>query len=190
MCLAGNHQPHQIATGQSRIPRLLSVKSLLGRFVAAVLLAGTVASAFAQQKPVRVLIGLAPGGGVEMVGRLYTEKLRAALGQPFIVENRVGASGLIAMDALRASPADGSVLLFAPSGGITLVSQTFRNPRFDPFKDVVPVAMVGLTDIVLVVNAAVNAKSVAEFVALAKADARYRNFGSSPGAILHLGAGQ
>lgn len=164
------------------------MKSLFGRFFAAVLLALTAACAFAQQKPVRVLVGLAPGGATEMVSRLYADKLRAALGQPFIVENRVGASGLIAMDALRASPADGSVLLFAPNGGITLIAQTFRNPRFDPFKDVVPVAMVAQVDVVLVVNAAVNAKSVAEFVALAKTDARYRNFGSAPGTIPHLSA--
>jgi len=164
------------------------VTSRLGRCFAAVLFALTAACAFAQQRPVRVLVGLAPGGAVEMVSRLYADKLRAALGQPVIVENRVGASGLIAMDALRAAPADGSVLLFAPNGGITLVSQTFRNPRFDPFKDVVPVAMVALVDIVLVVNAALNAKSVADFLALARSEARYRNFGSAPGTIPHLAA--
>lgn len=162
------------------------MKSLIGNCLPGLLLAFMAATATAQQKPVRILVGLAPGGGVEMVSRVYADKLRAALGQPFIVENRVGASGLIAMDALRAAPADGSTLLFAPSGGITLISQTFKNPRFDPFKDVVPVAMVGLIDIVLVVNAAVNVKSVAEFVALARTDERYRAFGSAPGTIPHL----
>lgn len=156
------------------------------RFIAAALLAAVCAGASAQQKPIRVLVGLAPGGAVEMVSRLYSEKLRAALGQPVVVENRVGASGLIAMDALRASPADGSVLLFAPNGGITLVSQTFKNPRFDPFKDVVPVAMVARADFVLAVNAAVNATTTAEYVALAKSDAKYRAFGAAQGAIPHL----
>ncbi len=164
------------------------MKSMIERFLAALLLALIATGACAQQKPIRVLVGLPPGSGTEIVSRLYADKLRAALGQPVIVENRIGASGLIAMDALRASPADGSVLLFAPNGGITLISQTFRNPRFDPFKDVVPVAMVALTDIVLVVNASVNAKSMAEFVALAKSDARYRALGSAPGTIPHLSA--
>jgi tripartite-type tricarboxylate transporter receptor subunit TctC len=140
----------------------------------------------AQQKPIRVLVGLSPGGAVEMVSRLYADKLRVALGQPVIVENRVGASGLIAMDALRASPADGSVLLFAPNGGVTLLPHTFRNPRFDPFKDVAPVAMVARLDVVLGVHPAVNAKTLAEFVALAKADQRYRSFGAAPGTIPHL----
>ena len=144
--------------------------------------------ATAQQKPVRILVGLAPGGGVDLVSRLFADKLREALKQPFIVENRVGASGLIAMDALRASPADGSVLLFAPSGGITLISQTFKNPRFDPFKDVIPVAMVGIVEVVLVVNANVKVGSIAELVAAAKTDERIRNFGSAPGTIPHLSA--
>ena len=144
--------------------------------------------ATAQQKPVRILVGLAPGGAAELVSRLYADKLREALKQPFIVENRAGASGLIAMDALRAAPADGSVLLFAPNGGITLISQTFRNPRFDPFKDVVPVAMVGVVEVVLVVNAGVKASSIAELVALAKGEERMRNFGSAPGTIPHLSA--
>ncbi|MSQ20661.1 MAG: tripartite tricarboxylate transporter substrate binding protein [Betaproteobacteria bacterium] len=151
-------------------------------------LAVTTNIANAQQKPVRVLVGLAPGGAAELVARLYTETLRVSLKQPFIIENRAGASGLIAMDALRAAPADGSVLLFAPNGGITLISQTFKNPRFDPFKDVVPIAMVGVVEVVLVVNASVKVNATAELVALAKADAQFRNFGSAPGTIPHLSA--
>ena len=159
-----------------------------GAVLCAIAIALTANIASAQQKPVRVLVGLAPGGAAELVARLYTEKLREVFKQPFIVENRVGASGLIAMDALRAAPADGSVLLFAPNGGITLISQTFKNPRFDPFKDVVPIAMVGIVEVVLVVNAATKAHSIAELVAAAKSDERVRNFGSAPGTIPHLSA--
>lgn len=144
-------------------------------------------SVSAQQKPVRILVGLAPGGGVDSMARIFADKLRETFGQPFIVENRAGASGLIAMDALRAAPADGMVLLFAPNGGITLIPQTFRNPRFDPFKDVVPVAMVGTNDVVVVANANVKATSIREFVALAKTDPGVRNFGAASGTILHLG---
>ena len=144
--------------------------------------------AVGQAKPIRVLVGVAAGGGVDAMSRLYAEKLREALGQPVIVENRAGASGLIAMDALRAAPADGQTLLFAPNGGVTLIPQTFRNPRFDPFKDIVPVAMVGKSEVVLVANAQTKASTVAEFVAKAKDDAQLRNFGAAPGTILHLGA--
>ena len=147
----------------------------------------SVASAVpAQQKTVRVLVGLAPGGTVELVSRLYAEKLRAALGVPVVIENRVGASGLIAMEALRNSAPDGSTLLFAPNGGVTLVPQTNRNARFDPFKDLLPVAQVAIGDFVFAVNSGVGARTLAEYIGLAKQDAKYRNLGSALGTIPHL----
>ena len=142
--------------------------------------------AAAQQKPVRILVGLAAGGSLDTMTRLVAEKLRLSLAQPVIVENRAGASGLIAIDALRAAPADGSVLMAAASGSITLLPNTFRSPRFDPTRDFVAVAQVAQIDFVLTVNPGVPARTVAEFAAAARADAKYGVFGSAPGTTPHL----
>ncbi len=163
---------------------MILIRLLLGALVA---LASLIASpiAGAQTKPVRVLVGLPPGGSVEVVGRVYSDKLRQALDRPFLVDNRIGASGMIALDALLAAPADGTVLLFAPNGGVTLVPRTLRK-NFDPFKDVVPVASVARGELVVVANAEVPAKTLDSFITLARGDARYRNFGSGQGAIPHL----
>lgn len=162
----------------------MSLRSAL----AGLLLMLAASNAWAQSRPVRVLVGLPPGGGVEAVSRIFAEKLRETLGQPFVIENRVGGSGLIAMEALRTAAPDGHTLLFAPSGGVTLIAQTFRKPRFDPFKDVVPVAMVGTIDVVLVANAATGLSTLAEYLAAVKSDTRLRNFGAAPGTIPHLAA--
>ena len=124
----------------------------------------------------RILVGLAAGGSLDTMTRLVAEKLRVSLGQPVIVENRAGASGLIAIDALRAAPADGSVLMAAASGSITLLPNTFKSPRFDPTRDFSPVAQIAQIDFVLTINPGVPAKTVAEFAALA---GRIRNTASS-----------
>ena len=152
----------------------------------ACLLAVTSPGASAQQKPVRILVGLAAGGSLDTMTRLVAEKLRVSLAQPVLVENRAGASGLIAIDALRAAPPDGSVLMAAASGSITLLPNTFKSPRFDPTRDFIPVAQVAQIDFVLTVNPGVPARTVAEFAAAARADAKYRVFGSAPGTTPHL----
>lgn len=154
------------------------------------LLAFAAPLAVAQQKSVRILVGLAAGGSLDTMTRLVAEKLRASLGQPVIVENRAGASGRIAIDALRSAPADGSVLMAAASGSITLLPNTFKRAPFDPTKDLTPVAQIAQIDFVLTVNPGVPAKTAAEYVAAARADARYRVFGSSPGTTPHLIASQ
>jgi tripartite-type tricarboxylate transporter receptor subunit TctC len=142
--------------------------------------------AAAQQKSVRILVGLAAGGSLDTMTRLVAEKLRVSLGQPVIVENRAGASGLIAIDALRAAPVDGSVLMAAASGSITLLPNTFKSQRFDPTRDFSPVAQIAQIDFVLTVNPGVPARTVAEFAAAARSDPKYRVFGSAPGTTPHL----
>ena len=142
--------------------------------------------AVAQQKPVRVLVGLAAGGSLDTMTRLFADKLSTGLGQTVIVENRAGASGQIAIDALRASPADGSVLMTAASGSITLLPHTFKSPRFDPTRDFISVAQMAQVDFVLTVNPGAPAKTAAEFAALARSEAKYRTFGTAPGTNPHL----
>lgn len=158
------------------------------RILAALALIVTLASfgAVAQQQPVHILVSLAAGGSLDTMTRLYADKLSVSLGRPFIVENRAGASGLIAIHALRSALADGSVLMTAVSGSITLLPNTFKSPRFDPTKDFIPVAQMAQVDFVLTINSGVPAKTAAEFAALAKSDAKYRTFGSAPGTNPHL----
>ena len=157
--------------------------------IAAGLAAGLVflsCGASAQQKPVHILVGLAAGGSLDVTTHLVAEKLRTSLGQPVVVDNRAGASGLIAIDALKSAPPDGTVLLAAASGGITLLPNTYKKPRFDPTRDFIPVAQLAKIDFVLAVNPAVPAKNAAEFAAAARADAKYRLIGSAPGTSTHL----
>jgi len=152
----------------------------------AALLAAVPFGAAAQQKPIRLMVGLSAGGSLDTMTRLFADKLRVSLGQPVLVENRAGASGLIAIEALKAAPADGSVLLTAASGQITLLPNTFKTPRFDPTKDFVAVAQMAEVDFVLTVNPGVPAKTPAEFAAVAAKDSRYRTFGTAPGTNPHL----
>lgn len=145
-----------------------------------------VSCALAQQRPVRVMVGLAAGGSLDTMTRLFADKLRANLGQPVLVENRAGASGLIAIEALKAAPADGTVLMTAASGSITLLPNTFKTPRFNPTRDFIPVAQMAVVDFVLTVNPRVPAKTVSEFAAMARSDPNYRTFGTAPGTNPHL----
>lgn len=160
------------------------------RIALAVVFSLIASGATAQQKPVRILVGLAAGGSLDTTTRLVADRLRASLGQPVVVENRAGASGLIAIEALKAGPPDGSLLMAAASGTITLLPNTYRSPRFDPTRDFVPVAQMAQIDFVLTVNPSLPAKTAAEFAALARTEARYRNFGSAPGTTPHLLATQ
>ena len=157
---------------------------------AALALALASPSSFAQQKTVRILVGLAAGGSLDTTTRLVADRLRASLGQPVVVENRTGASGLIAIDALKAGLSDGSLLMAAASGTVTLLPNTYRSPRFDPTRDFASVAQMAKIDFVLTVNPSAPAKTAAEFASLARTDARYRNFGSAPGTTPHLLASQ
>ncbi len=136
--------------------------------------------ASAQQKPIRVLVTLAAGGSLDATTRLFAERLHESLGQPVIVENRAGASGRIAMEALKAAPADGSVLMASASGSITLLPNTFKTPPFDPNRDFAPVAQMAEVAFALTVNAGVPARTASEFAALAKADPAFRSIGSTP----------
>ena len=158
------------------------------RFAAGLALVLSLASAgaTAQQKPVRVLVGLAAGGSLDTTTRLFADALRVSLGQPVIVENRTGATGLIAIEALKAAPADGSVLMTAASGMITLLPNTFKTPRFDPTRDFIPIAQVANVDFVLTVNPGVPAKTAAEFAAVARSQDKYRTFGLTMGTIPHF----
>lgn len=111
----------------------------------------------------KVLVGFAPGGSVDALARLVADALQAGLGRTAIVENRAGAAGRIAVDAVKAAAPDGQMLLVAPQGPMTLFPHVFRNLRYDPARDFVPVTRVASGDFALTIGPLVPARDFAGF---------------------------
>ena len=103
-------------------------------------------SAFAAQAqdaaPAKILVGFPAGGSFDAIARLIADKAKDELGRPVVVDNKVGAGGRIAIDALKASPADGSVVMLGPDALTALYPFTFKKPGYDSKKDIVPVVTV------------------------------------------------
>ena len=154
---------------------------------AALLAASTVA--FAQNWPtktVRIMVGASPGGGTDIIARMLAEKYQAIFNQPFIVENRPGASNTIAADLTAKAPPDGHTMLVATTTGQAIAPHLLKL-GYDPLKDLTPVALVVTVPNVLVINNDMPAKSVKELVALIKANPDKYSYGSSgPGSTQHL----
>jgi tripartite-type tricarboxylate transporter receptor subunit TctC len=120
-------------------------------------------------RPVRVMIGFNAGGAPDVVARLLCQWLSEHVGQNFLVENRPGAGGNIAVEAVVRSPADGYTLLQV--GSPNFINATlYKDLKFNFLRDVAPVASIGRNPFVMVVNPAFPAKTVAEFIAYAKAN--------------------
>lgn len=164
-------------------------RRLLGALGAAVALPYTV-PATAQAwpvRPVRILNGFPAGGPSDILARAVAERLQEALGQPVLVENRPGATGSIASQAVAQSPPDGYTLMVVPSSTHAVMPNTTRVP-WDPQKDFTPIAMIGNVTTVLCVNPALPVRTVAELVAHAKANPGKLNYGTpGRGSNLHLG---
>jgi len=149
-------------------------------FIAACLLAAS-ASALAQaypSRPVRFIAPFPPGGAVDVITRITAVGLQEALGQPVVVENRSGAGGTVGADAAARAPADGYTLL---SGGIAthgIAPALYSKLGYDAVRDFAPLSMIGTTPNVLIVNPSLQVRSVAEFIALAKAAQRKLDYGS------------
>jgi len=136
-------------------------------------------------KPIRLLVGFAPGGGVDLSARTVGQPLSVALGQTVVVDNRPGAAGNLAAAVISKSNPDGYTLLMANSTIST--PSLFRNLPFDVRKDLDPVSLVAVGPSVLVVHPSVPAKSVKEFIAYAKAQGRKLSYGSGGiGNVTHL----
>jgi tripartite-type tricarboxylate transporter receptor subunit TctC len=137
------------------------------------------------EKPVRVVIPFAPGGGVDVVGRLVSAKLTEELKQQFIADNRSGAGGTVGTDIVAKAPADGYTLLTVNSGFVYSPSLYSKLP-YDTLKDLAGISRLGSSPSILVVNNAVAAKSVKDLLALMKAKPGHINYGASVGGTLHL----
>ena len=120
-------------------------------------------------KPIRMLVGYAPGGGSDIIARLIAQNLQAKLGQPVVVENRPGAGGNIATDFVAKARPDGYTLLMSPNT-VTMAPALFAKLPFDVAKDFAGVAIIANSPVVLVVNPSVPISTVAELIQYAKAN--------------------
>jgi tripartite-type tricarboxylate transporter receptor subunit TctC len=137
-------------------------------------------------KPVRIEVGANAGGGTDIIARMLAEKFQASTGQPFVVDNKPGASNTIAADITAKSPPDGYTLLVATTTGQAIAPHLMKL-GFDPLKDLTPVALVMVVPNVLIVGPAVTAKDVKEMVAQMKAKPGTFNYASSgSGSTQHL----
>jgi tripartite-type tricarboxylate transporter receptor subunit TctC len=155
-----------------------------------VLLAAFVTPAGAQEwpaKPVKIVVNVAPGGGVDTTTRIIADKLHARFGQPFVIENRPGAGGNIAADYVARAKPDGYTLLMGNNSILATNASLYKKLTYNPEKDFAPVTLVGTQANILVVNSNVPAHSLKELIALCKAQPGKINFASSGyGAAAHL----
>jgi tripartite-type tricarboxylate transporter receptor subunit TctC len=150
------------------------------------LLLGT--HAFAQGKPVRLVVPFGAGGAPDVIARLMAPSIGEHLGAPVVVDNRPGATGIIAAEYVKSSPPDGTTLFVADSAHFAINPSLRANLPYDPQKDFVPVIEVASSMIYIAVLAQSEAKNVQELVALAKKRAQGLTFGSSgSGTPHHLG---
>jgi tripartite-type tricarboxylate transporter receptor subunit TctC len=131
-------------------------------------------------KPIRVIVSTSPGGITDIAVRILGAYITARTGQPVVIDNRPGASGNIAMEAVAHAVPDGYTLGFANTGNITINPFLFAHMPFDPLNDLVPVGPIGTVPLFLVINGKLPAKTLAEFIAYAKAN---------PDTVNYAGAG-
>lgn len=170
---------------------MLKLSRAIRRFVGAVaafaaLTTGTAQAQDWPNKPVRILVPYAAGGNSDSMARLSAQRLSEALGQQFVVENRVGANGALAADAVARSAPDGYTLLWGVQPPIAIFPAMTKVP-YDSQKDFAPITVVGTNPFVLVVNKDVPAKSAAEFIAWVKASPNPLSYAEgSAGSVTHL----
>lgn len=159
-------------------------RRFLGASLALLASLGLTGAASAQnwpERPVKLLVPFAAGGNIDVTGRIVAARLSETLGQQVVVENRVGGSGIIATEAVARAPADGYTLLWGSTNVIAIVPHITKAP-YDPQKDLAPVSALGSSPQVLLVNAKIPAKTVAEFVAWVKAQPAKIAYGGGGGA--------
>ena len=163
---------------------------LLAAFCAAVsIVAAPHAPAAYPEKAIRLVVPFPPGGGTDAAGRLIANALSAEMKQQIVVENRAGAAGSIGAQAVVDAAPDGYTLFFATTGAMAINPHLYSNLRHNPITDLTPIAMVASFPNVLVVHPNVPARTVAEFIALAKSKPGGLTYGSSgSGSSSHLSA--
>ena len=138
-------------------------------------------------KPIKLVVPYAPGGGTDLTARLIAKMLSTSLGQPVLVENKAGAGGIIGQEYVARAVADGYTLLFSAAGPLTITPFTYPSLPYDPIKSFDPIVLVSAQPLVLVVNAESKIYSVADLIKMAadtKKPISYGSFGN--GSAAHL----
>ena len=160
------------------------MKTILTSLLVTLALACSAAQAQAQpypNKPIRMIVPFPPGGAADLSARIVVQALSAGLGQQIIIDNRGGADGAIAGNALIASQPDGYTLLFATTTGLNAAPVMRKQPPYDPLTAFTPISMVGKFGFFLFVHESLPAKNVAEFLAYVRANPGKVNYGSGNG---------
>lgn len=151
--------------------------------------AATPALAAWPDRPIRLVVAYPAGGGTDLMARAIGQRLSDILGQPIVVENRAGGNGTIGTQAVAQARPDGYTLLFANGGEFALKPLLESNLPYDADRDFDLVAMCGITPVVLAVNARIPARTLEEFLALARARPGALNVANSGSrSVMHLGA--
>ena len=167
-------------------PRRLFLSSLLAAMGLAVPLAPAWAQPF-PSKPVRIVIGFPPGGGIDIVARTIAPKLSEALGQPVIIDNKPGVAGVLGTNLVAKAPADGHTIFFGTTGNISINPAFMPNLPFNMDKDFTPLMLVASLPFLVYAHPSVPVKNLSELVAYAKANPGKVNFYSSGnGGLPHL----
>jgi tripartite-type tricarboxylate transporter receptor subunit TctC len=168
---------------------------MLPRFLVALLaLALTAGNACAQSaawpsKPIKLVVPFPAGSSTDLIARIIAQMLSLRVGQSFVIENRVGASGMIGSEAVARAMPDGYTLGFATTSTHALASSLSANLHYDPLRDFAPISMIGSSPYVMVTYPGLASRTVQEFVALAKAKPGTLTYGSAgPGSLAHLAA--
>jgi tripartite-type tricarboxylate transporter receptor subunit TctC len=138
-------------------------------------------------KPVRIVVGFPPGQATDTVARILAEKLTARLGQPFVIDNKPGAAGIIGSEAALKAPADGYTLLFSSSGPLAVNPSLYSKLPYDAVADIQPIALAARVPLFLVVNPNAPYRTLKDLVDAAKADPGKINYASGgSGVTNHL----
>ena len=167
----------------------IAAKRLVYSVLAALAAAATapVLSQAFPSKPVRLVVGSAAGGPIDLVARITAQKLTQVLDQQIVVENRVGAGGTIAGEYVARSPRDGYTLSMGSAATLCIAPALYPKLPYDPIRDFSPISVVGSTSFVFVVHPSIPASSVKQFIALAQARPGQLRFGSGgSGSVTHL----
>jgi tripartite-type tricarboxylate transporter receptor subunit TctC len=141
----------------------------------------------AGDQPLHIVLGYPPPALSDTVTRLIAEKMSASLGRPVVVENKTGAGGIVANMVVNAARPDGNTLLMSPLANMVAFPHSYAKLDYDPFKDYVPVSHIASFQLAFGVGANVPAKTLAEYVALAKTGGAYANFASpAVGSLPHF----
>lgn len=165
----------------------LAVLALTCMLCAVPALAQSLAAGNWPNKPIRLYVPFPPGGGIDVMARVVTQRLSEQLHQPVVIENQGGGGGTIASSIVARAPADGYTLIFHSVSGAVVNAVTLKNLQYDPVNDFAPITLVSRFPPVMVINVDIPARNLQEFIALLKANPGKYSYGSSGvGTSMHI----